>query len=108
MLRTMRRSTGVFGSLEPVEIFAPKELLKEDVIIHFGSPPWRVDILTSVPGVDFEQAYESRVPLPLDEYTAQCISKEWLIKSKRASGRTQDLLDLQSLEAGETEQTDID
>lgn len=84
-----------FGA--PVGIITPKELLQEDFVFHFGIPPWRVDILTSIPGVDFDAAYHERVALPLGKYTASCISKEWLIKAKRASGRPQDLLDLASL-----------
>ncbi|MCW5940850.1 MAG: hypothetical protein KIS66_01370 [Fimbriimonadaceae bacterium] len=85
-----------FGA--PVWLVAPEEFLDEDFVFHFGSPPWRVDVLTSVPGVDFESAYADRVGLPLGDYIASCISKEWLIRAKRASGRPQDLLDLTSLE----------
>lgn len=87
-----------FGA--PVAIISPEELLQEDFIFHFGSPPWRIDILTSIPGVDFDMAYEERVKLPLGVYQADCISKAWLIVAKRASGRPQDLLDLESLEHG--------
>lgn len=85
-----------FGA--PVALISPEELLEEDFVC--GVPPWRIDILTSVPGVDFERAYEARVELPLGEYAASCISKEWLIRSKRASGRPQDLFDLENLEEG--------
>ena len=84
-----------FGA--PVHIVEPEELLEEDFVFHFGVPPWRIDILTSIPGVDFEAAYAARVPLPLGEYAASCIDHEWLIRAKRASGRPQDLVDLQSL-----------
>ena len=84
-----------FGA--PVAIISPEELLEEDFIFHFGIPPWRIDVLTSIPGVDFEAAYTARVALPLGEYSATCVSREWLIRAKQASGRPQDLLDLQSL-----------
>ena len=84
-----------FGA--PTHILAPDELLQDDFVFHFGAPPWRIDILTTIPGVDFEAAYAARVPLNLGEYTASCISKSDLIKSKRASGRPQDLIDLESL-----------
>jgi hypothetical protein len=85
-----------FGA--PVAILEAEEFLQEDFIFHFGSPPWRIDILTSIPGVEFESAYADRVPLKLGEYSATCISKDWLIESKKASGRPQDLLDLESLQ----------
>jgi hypothetical protein len=86
-----------FGA--PVGVLQPEELLGEDFVFHFGSPPWRVDILTSIPGVAFESAYADRVSMPLAQYSATCISKEWLIKAKQASGRMQDLLDLKALGA---------
>jgi hypothetical protein len=86
-----------FGA--PVSIMDPEQLLQEDFVFHFGVPPWRIDILRSIPGVDFDAAYRDRVPLSLGDYEASCISREWLIKSKKASGRPQDLLDLVSLES---------
>lgn len=84
-----------FGA--PVHLVKAEEFLQDDFIFHFGVPPWRIDILTSIPGVDFADAYARRVKLPLGEYSADCISREDLIVSKRASGRPQDLLDLESL-----------
>jgi hypothetical protein len=90
-----------FGA--PVSIIDPEELLQEDFIFHFGVPPWRIDILSSAPGVDFDQAYDDRIEIPFGDYQASCISKDWLIKSKRASGRPQDLIDLASLGAKFTE-----
>jgi hypothetical protein len=86
-----------FGA--PTHLIDPAELLEPDFIFHFGVPPWRIDILSSIPGIDFDEAYASRVALPLGEYSADCISKEFLIRAKRASGRPQDLLDLKSLES---------
>ena len=70
-----------FGA--PVEILTPDELKQDDFVFHFGSPPWRVDILTSIPGVDFDSAYEDRVELPLGEYKATCISIQWLIPARK-------------------------
>lgn len=84
-----------FGA--PVSILTSSEFLKDDFIFHFGVPPWRIDVLTSIPGVDFDLAYQDRAKLPLGTYSADCISKDWLIKAKAASGRPQDLLDLESL-----------
>ncbi len=84
-----------FGA--PVNLISAEELLQSDFVFHFGVPPWRVDILTSIPGVDFEIAYADRIQMPLGTYSATCISREWLIVAKRASGRVQDLLDVQNL-----------
>lgn len=84
-----------FGA--PTSLISEEDLLKEDFVFHFGIPPWRIDILTTIPGVNFEAAYAERVKLPLDHYQADCISKAWLIKAKQASARPQDLLDLEGL-----------
>ena len=84
-----------FGA--PMSIVSPEDFLRPDFVFHFGVPPWRVDILTSIPGVDFREAYAERVVLALGAYQASCISLDWLIKARQASGRPQDLLDLESL-----------
>ena len=84
-----------FGA--PVHLVEPSEFLEPDFIFYFGVAPWRIDILTTIPGVDFEEAYRRRTNWPLLEYQASVISKEDLIRAKEASGRLQDLLDLESL-----------
>jgi hypothetical protein len=86
-----------FGA--PVHLVRPEDFAQEDFVFHFGSPPWRIDILTSVPGVDFGEAYADRVMAPLGGISVSFISREWLIRAKRASGRHQDLADLEKLEA---------
>jgi hypothetical protein len=93
----------VFGALQrfgaPTHLVRPEDFLKEDFVFHFGAPPWRIDILTSVPGVDFETAYAERSVMPLGSIRASFISREWLIRAKRASGRYQDLADVEKLES---------
>ena len=90
------RALSEFGA--PMHLVKPDDFLQEDFVFHFGSPPWRIDILTSAPGVNFEAAFAERVVLPLGDREANFVSREWLIKSKRASGRHQDLADLERLE----------
>lgn len=92
-----------FGA--PVGLITQGELAQVDFVFHFGNPPWRIDILTSIPGVDFELAYAERVKLPLGCYYADCISKAWLIRAKKASGRPQDLLDIEALDPPRDEQS---
>jgi hypothetical protein len=84
-----------FGA--PIHIVSANDFLLPDFVFHFGAPPWRVDILTSIPGVDFESAYQDRVPMTLGDLTTYCLSRDWLIKAKLASGREQDLLDARQL-----------
>lgn len=85
-----------FGA--PVHLVRPEDFVQEDFVFYFGSPPWRVDILTSIPGIDFRQAFANRVRMSLGQTEVNCISREDLILAKRASGRFQDLADLEKLE----------
>lgn len=83
-----------FGSLGLVA----EDFLEPDQIIQLGYPPARIDILTSIPGVDFADCYDKRVQVEIDGVRINFIDLENLKRSKRASGRLQDLADLENLE----------
>jgi hypothetical protein len=85
-----------FGA--PMHFVKAGDFLKDDFVFFFGSPPWRIDLLTSIPGIEFRTVYADRVTVTLGNRQATCISKEWLIKAKKASGRHQDLADLEALQ----------
>jgi hypothetical protein len=84
----------------PIHLIAASDFLNHDFVFYFGQPPWRIDILTSIPGVDFERAYEDRVTAILGGSSPTFISKEWLIRAKVASGRPQDQVDVSILKMG--------
>ena len=86
-----------FGA--PTHLVKAEDFLQEDFVFYFGAPPWRIDVLTSIPGVDMFEAYRERVVQLVGSQPANFISRAWLIKAKRASGRTQDLADAEALEA---------
>ncbi len=67
-------------------------------VIQLGYPPSRIDLLTSVDGVDFDSCYESRIEVEIEDITATFIDLENLKKNKKASGRHQDLADIENLE----------
>ena len=67
--------------------------------MQLGIAPNRIDILTSVPGVDFSACYESRLMMQIDDVSINLIDLENLKKNKKASGRLQDLADLEHLNA---------
>jgi hypothetical protein len=77
-----------------------EDFLKPGYVIQLGYPPNRIDLLTEVKGVKFEKCYSSRVELDIDGTIVNFIDLENLKKSKRATGRLQDLVDLENL--GET------
>lgn len=75
------------------------DLMNEDQIIQLGFPPIRIDILTSISGVDnFEECFANRKVIQLDGYQVNVISRVDLIKNKKASGRAKDLGDAEELE----------
>lgn len=69
-----------------------------DVVYSLGNPPRRIDILTSVSGVDFDDAWQRRTSRTLADQTTQVIGRDDLIDNKRASNRPKDLIDLKWLE----------
>lgn len=63
-----------------------------------GVPPVRIEILTSISGVDFDECYEERIVEQWDDVQVNVISLPKLKSNKRASGRLKDLADLDYLE----------
>jgi hypothetical protein len=65
-----------------------------------GQPPARVDILQSIDGLTFDEAWENRIEGLIDgELHVDVISKNDLIRNKLATGREQDVLDVKKLRA---------
>lgn len=83
-----------FGTVAP----AVAELAKPDKVFMLGRKPWRIDILTSIAGVTFDEAWQTRVEAELDgERSIWVIGREALIKNKLAAGRDKDLRDVEAL-----------
>jgi len=82
-----------FGSLG----LKDKDFLIPDQIIQLGNPPCRVDIINTLSGVDFATCYASRVQIDIEGVKVNFIDLENLKKNKQASGRHQDLADIESL-----------
>jgi hypothetical protein len=72
--------------------------LTEKKVIRMGIPPMRLEILTFIDGVRFEDCYKNRVIANFDEFTVNFISKDDLLQNKLASGRPQDLVDYDKLQ----------
>ena len=70
---------------------------KEDSIIQLGYPPFRIDILTSIDGVAFDQAWEKKVVVELNGMNVPFIGRDDLITNKKAAGRPQDIADVSRL-----------
>jgi len=86
-----------FGT--PLSAFDAAEFLEPETLIMLGREPFRVDLLTQIPGVEFESAWQRRSSVTLDGQQVPLISCADLIANKKAVGRLQDLADVEALEA---------
>lgn len=66
-------------------------------IVRMGFPPMRIEVTTSISGVDFDQCYAERIIDTLDGIEVSIISLARLKQNKQASGRFKDLNDLENL-----------
>ncbi len=71
--------------------------LQEGKVIRMGVPPMRLEILTSISGVAFDECFDERIVDLLDGIPVNLISLERLKQNKKASGRYKDLNDLEHL-----------
>lgn len=74
-----------------------EDFLVEDQIIQLGYPPSRIDIITTLAAVDFEECFASREEETIDGVVVNFIDVESLKKNKTASGRPQDIADVDNL-----------
>jgi hypothetical protein len=73
------------------------DLETPELVVQLGLPPRRIDLMTSIDGVEFETAWRERVVINVEGIEVPTISRENLIANKRASGRPQDLADVARL-----------
>lgn len=94
---SLMRALARFGA--PLSNVSAGDFATAGIVFQIGSQPRRIDILTWISGVDFQQAYDRRQMVCLEGLDVPVISLEDLIANKRATGRTQDLADVERLEA---------
>lgn len=91
-------SLRVVAALEEFGFSAdPKTFLTENKVVRMGVPPFRLELITSIDGVNFADCYEDRTNAILDEVEVSLISLAHLKANKKASGRLKDLSDLENL-----------
>jgi hypothetical protein len=92
--RVLRALLG-FGA--PAELLDERDFAEPRVTVQLGVPPNRIDILTALSGLSFEDAWANRVETPFGDQRIWVIGRDDLAMNKRASGRDQDLVDLKKL-----------
>lgn len=80
-----------------------KQLATPDRMVTLGRPPLRIDVMTSISGVSFDQAWRGRKVVRFGTHRVGVLGRTDLARNKRASGRPQDLVDLQSLRSAPRE-----
>lgn len=94
-LEGVRQALEEFGF--PMSDQAHGELAQPNRMVSIGRPPARIDILNSITGVDFDEAWEARHDVDVGGNFVPFISKAHLIQAKQATRRPQDLIDLDLL-----------
>ena len=94
-------SKAVYAALKefgaPLTDLAPPDFTQEGYFYQMGNPPFRLDVMMSIPGVAFETAWANRQNVQVEDLIVPFISKADLIKAKEAGGRPQDLTDAKEL-----------
>jgi len=83
-----------FGSLD----ITAKDFQSPNLVVQLGFPPHRIDLLTGIDGVEFEEAWKHRIEVGVNGTEVPFIGREDLIANKKAAGRAQDLADVTRLE----------
>ena len=86
-----------FGA--PLMGLAPADLATPEIVFQIGVEPRRIDVLTTIDGVEFESAWSRHAQLKIDETPVPVIGFTDLLANKRASGRPKDLGDVAWLES---------
>lgn len=86
------RAVQSFGA--PLFGLTMEDLLRPDTVFQIGVAPSRIDILTGITGVAFEDAWRNHLPLTIDDQVVPVIGLAELIRNKEATGRARDQADL--------------
>ncbi|MBW2038248.1 MAG: hypothetical protein JRI46_01405 [Deltaproteobacteria bacterium] len=90
------RSLAKFGA--PLQDLKVEDLAKPDIVFQIGVAPRRIDIMTILDGVGFDEAWPHRKEVEVEGLKLPIISKAHLLQNKKASGRPRDLADVAWLE----------
>ena len=97
--RLVWQALKAFGA--PTSKMSAEDFTTPNIVYQIGLAPQRIDILTSVSGVDFDAAWFNRLSADLDGMNANIIGRDELMQNKLASGRPKDLLDVEILKSGD-------
>lgn len=85
----------VFGA--PTNEIVVEDFAAPDIVFQIGIPPQRIDILTSISGVDFEKAWPSRLTVEIEGLKIPVLGLSDLLQNKLSSGREKDIADVPTI-----------
>jgi hypothetical protein len=91
------RALANFGA--PLSGLKEADLAVLGTVFQIGVAPSRIDILTSIDGVEFSDAWNGRIEVEVEGIRVNVIGRDHLIANKKAVGRPQDLADIARLES---------
>ena len=89
-----------FGA--PLHDLTVDDLATPGMVFQIGVEPSRIDILTAITGVAFDDAWENRLFIELDDIKLNVIGRDDLIVNKRACGRPKDIADAETLDPADS------
>ena len=91
------QALAAFGAPVDTLDLAESDFSTPDRVVQLGLPPFRIDLMTSISGVTFEEAWSGRLSGKLFGAPVFFLGREAFIRNKRASGRPKDLADIRAL-----------
>lgn len=85
-----------FGA--PLSKITEQDFMTEGTVVQIGVAPRRIDVLTRIDGVEFEEAWLERILVQVDGLQVPVLSREHLLRNKRMTGRAKDRTDARRLE----------
>lgn len=96
-MRVVEALTGFGAPLAEHEVTL-EDFARAGVVYQIGLPPRRIDLMTSISGVEFEEAWPGRVEVSVGSRRVPFLGRNELLRNKRASGREKDVLDAELLQ----------
>ncbi|MBY0493205.1 MAG: hypothetical protein K2Y23_03205 [Cyanobacteria bacterium] len=98
---TADNAAGVIAALQefgaPLTNVTAADFSRPGIVFQMGLPPYRIDILTELTGIQFAEAWPHRARAPFGELETDYIGRDAFIRNKRATGRAKDLGDIEAL-----------
>jgi hypothetical protein len=90
------QALAAFGA--PLAEITQADFARPGVVYQIGIPPGRIDIITELTGLTFEEAWRDRIRRPFGELEVDFIDRASFLRNKRATGRLKDLSDIEGMD----------